>query len=106
MPFKLFKMDKGRYSVSEQEQKRIDPNSEQTCTEETNTDQHGADRSWTVLVATIVAALGSVSFGYAMGYSSAAVTQLGKPNQDLHLDEDAITWFGVSTKVLVEFPGV
>ena len=70
------------------------------------TGQHGADRSWTVLVATIVASLGSVCLGYTVGYSSAAVTQLGKPNQDLHLDEDTITWFGVSGKVLVEFLGV
>lgn len=54
------------------------------------------ERLWSVLTACFVAALGSFSFGYGMGYSSAAVTQLSDKNTtDLYLDEDGITWFGV-----------
>ena len=98
MPFELNRKNKGRYSVSEQEQRHADPNGELRAEAEKEKGQHSKERWWTVLVATLVAALGPVSFGYAMGYSSAAVTQLGKPNQDLHLDEDAITWFGVSVR--------
>ena len=54
------------------------------------------ERLWSVVTASFVAALGSFSFGYGMGYSSAAVTQLSDKNTtDLYLDEDGITWFGV-----------
>lgn len=54
------------------------------------------ERLWTVLIASFVAAFGPFSFGYGMGYSSAAVTQLENVNAtDLHLDKDGITWFGV-----------
>ena len=54
-------------------------------------------RLWSVLMATFVAALGPFSFGYGLGYSSAAVTELENPDtNDLYLDADGITWFGVS----------
>ena len=57
----------------------------------------GKERLWTVLIASFVAAFGPFSFGYGMGYSSAAVTQLENVNAtDLHLDKDGIAWFGVS----------
>ncbi|KAL9961391.1 hypothetical protein ACROYT_G030317 [Oculina patagonica] len=53
------------------------------------------ERLWTVLIASFVAAFGPFSFGYGMGYSSAAVTQLENVNAtDLYLDKDGITWFG------------
>lgn len=55
------------------------------------------ERLWSVLIACFVAAFGPFSFGYGMGYSSAAVTQLEKANAtDLHLDKEGITWFSVS----------
>ena len=54
------------------------------------------ERLWSVLIACFVAAFGPFSFGYGMGYSSAAVTQLSNVNStDLYLDEEQITWFGV-----------
>lgn len=51
-------------------------------------------------MATFIAALGPVTFGYCMGYSSAATTELkwtkDKINStELYLREDEITWFGV-----------
>ncbi|EDO32615.1 predicted protein [Nematostella vectensis] len=46
-------------------------------------------------MATFIAALGPLSFGYCMGYSSAATTQLENKNAtDLYLNADEITWFG------------
>lgn len=55
------------------------------------------ERLWSVLIACFVAAFGPFSFGYGMGYSSAAVTQLENANAtDLHLDKEGITWFTVS----------
>lgn len=60
------------------------------------------ERLWSVLVACFVAAFGPFSFGYGMGYSSAAVTQLENPNsKDLHLDKEGITWFTVSCVILM-----
>lgn len=54
------------------------------------------ERIWSVLIASVVAAFGPFSFGYGMGYSSAAVTQLENVNTtDLYLDKEGITWFGV-----------
>ena len=54
------------------------------------------ERLWTVLIACVSASFASFSFGYGMGYSSAAVTQLSDKNTtDLYLDDDEITWFGV-----------
>ncbi|KAK3702400.1 hypothetical protein QZH41_020000 [Actinostola sp. cb2023] len=58
------------------------------------------ERRWSVIMATFFSALGPVTFGYCMGYSSAATTQLqmgpGKNinSTQLLLDEDQITWFG------------
>ncbi|KAJ7383684.1 Solute carrier 2 (Facilitated glucose transporter) member 8 [Desmophyllum pertusum] len=53
------------------------------------------ERIWSVLIASLVAAFGPFSFGYGMGYSSAAVTQLENVNTtDLYLDKEGITWFG------------
>lgn len=59
------------------------------------------ERLWSVLLATFIAAMGPLSFGYGIGYSSAAVTQLdiasAPPNStELHLDYGGVTWFGVS----------
>jgi len=55
------------------------------------------ERLWSVLIACFVAAFGPFSFGYGMGYSSAAVTQLESANAtDLRLDKEGITWFSVS----------
>lgn len=54
------------------------------------------ERLWAVLIACSVAAFGPFSFGYCMGYSSAAVTQLGNPNRtDVLLDKNGIRLFGV-----------
>lgn len=54
------------------------------------------ERLWSVLIACFVAAFGPFSFGYGMGYSSAAVTQLENANATgLHLDKEGITWFTV-----------
>ena len=54
------------------------------------------ERLWSVLIACLSASFASFSFGYGMGYSSAAVTQLSdKDTKDLYLDKDEITWFGV-----------
>lgn len=53
------------------------------------------ERLWAVLIACSVAAFGPFSFGYCMGYSSAAVTQLGNPNRtDVLLDKNGIRLFG------------
>ncbi|XP_068706504.1 solute carrier family 2, facilitated glucose transporter member 8-like isoform X1 [Montipora foliosa] len=53
------------------------------------------ERLWSVLIACLSASFASFSFGYGMGYSSAAVTQLSdKDTKDLYLDKDEITWFG------------
>lgn len=55
----------------------------------------GKERLWTVLIACSVAAFGPFSFGYCMGYSSAAVTQLENPNRtDVYLDKNGIRLFG------------
>ena len=60
------------------------------------------ERLWSVLIACFVAAFGPFSFGYGMGYSSAAVTQLENANAtDLHLDKEGITWFSVSCFILM-----
>lgn len=60
------------------------------------------ERLWSVLIACLVAAFGPFSFGYGMGYSSAAVTQLENINAtDLYLDQHQITWFGVSARAFV-----
>ena len=60
------------------------------------------ERLWSVVIGCFVAALGSFSFGYGMGYSSAAVTQLADKNgTDLYLDEEGITWFGVGNVLFV-----
>lgn len=60
------------------------------------------ERLWSVLIACFVAAFGPFSFGYGMGYSSAAVTQLENANAtDLHLDKEGITWFSVSCFIFI-----
>ena len=60
------------------------------------------ERLWAVLIACSVAAFGPFSFGYCMGYSSAAVTQLGNPNRtDVLLDKNGIRLFGV--RCLIRF---
>ena len=62
-----------------------------------DTPKKNNERIWAVLIACLVAAFGPFSFGYGMGYSSAAVVQLSDVNTtDLYLNEAEITWFGVS----------
>lgn len=60
-----------------------------------DTPKKNNERIWAVLIACLVAAFGPFSFGYGMGYSSAAVVQLSDVNTtDLYLNEAEITWFG------------
>ena len=60
------------------------------------------ERLWSVLIACLVAAFGPFSFGYCMGYSSAAVTQLENANAtDLYLDKSGITLFGVRRSIVI-----
>ena len=63
-------------------------------------DKARPERLWSVVLATFIAAMGPLSFGYGMGYSSAAITQLDAAtaptnSSELHLDVQGITWFGV-----------
>lgn len=62
--------------------------------------KEGKERKWSVIMATFVAALGPLTFGYCMGYSSAATTQLeinddNMNSTELHLTVREISWFGV-----------
>jgi hypothetical protein len=41
--------------------------------------RHGKQRLWTILYATFVASLGSLLFGFSLGYSSPVLLQLGDP---------------------------
>ena len=93
----MFKSKQGKYVVSSD--KRIDVESNAGVAEagdSVQADQAKSERKWTVILSSLVAALGSVSFGYGLGYSSAAVTQLEKPNGDLHLSKESLSWFSVS----------
>jgi hypothetical protein len=67
----------------------------------------GKERQWSVIMATFVAALGPLTFGYCMGYSSAATTQLERTEEnmnstELFLSPEEITWFGVRN-IICEF---
>jgi len=79
-------------------------------TEEKLVKTRNKERRWSVILATFCAALGPVTFGYCMGYSSAATTELRRPPgynasatgepKKLFLTEDEITWFGVRKSLL------
>lgn len=55
-----------------------------------------APRGRLVFLAAFAAALGPLSFGFALGYSSPAIPSLRRAAPPApHLDEDAASWFGV-----------
>ena len=63
------------------------------------------ERIWSVLLATFIAAMGPLSAGYSLGYSSAAVTELDvrtapANSTELYLSFQEITWFGVRLKTI------
>lgn len=49
------------------------------------------------VVATLLAAVGSLCFGYCLGYSSPALQDLKEENGKLHLDDVQGAFFAVST---------
>lgn len=56
-----------------------------------------APRGRRVFLAAFAAALGPLSFGYALGYSSPAIPSLQRAAPPApRLDQDAASWFGVS----------
>jgi len=56
------------------------------------------DKISKVILATFIAALGPLSFGYCLGYSSSALLDLQKKNVDstLRLTTEQGSWFSVS----------
>ena len=58
----------------------------------------GKDRVGRTILATFIAALGPLSFGYCLGYSSSALEDLEKtdPSSPVHLSIDQGSWFSVS----------
>ena len=58
----------------------------------------GKDRIGRAILATFIAALGPLSFGYCIGYSSSALVDLKKANVDpaIRLSVDQGSWFSVS----------
>lgn len=58
----------------------------------------GKDRIGRTVLATFIAALGPLSFGYCLGYSSSALEDLEKANAPsaVHLSVDQGAWFSVS----------
>ncbi|XP_060245940.1 solute carrier family 2, facilitated glucose transporter member 8 isoform X3 [Meriones unguiculatus] len=64
-----------------------------------------APRGRQVFVAAFAAALGPLSFGFALGYSSPAIPSLRKTAPPaLRLGDDAASWFGVSPRGSPESP--
>lgn len=58
----------------------------------------GKDRIGRTVLATFIAALGPLSFGYCLGYSSSALEDLQKISAPsaVHLSADQGSWFSVS----------
>lgn len=58
----------------------------------------GKDKIGRTILATFIAALGPLSFGYCLGYSSSALEDLEKPSASpaVHLTSDQGSWFSVS----------
>ena len=58
----------------------------------------GKERIGRAILATFIAALGPLSFGYCLGYSSSALIDLKKSNVDpaIHLNVNQGSWFSVS----------
>ena len=54
------------------------------------------EQNMSVFIATFIAALGPVSFGYCLGYSSSALQDLKSLAQKLHLSDSQGSWFSVS----------
>ena len=56
------------------------------------------DKIWKVILATFIAALGPLSFGYCLGYSSSALVDLQSKTLDatLRLTKEQGSWFSVS----------
>ena len=48
-------------------------------------------------IATLVAALGPLNFGFALGYSSPIELKIEKSSSDPHLTSEEFSWFAVST---------
>ena len=61
------------------------------------------EKTWKSVMATFIAALGPMSFGYNMAYSSSALEDLGNDNADsnVHLTVKEGSWFSVSRLFLV-----
>ena len=62
----------------------------------------GKVRIGRAILATFIAALGPLSFGYCLGYSSSALVDLRKDNVDpaIRLSVDQGSWFAVSCYVV------
>lgn len=59
-------------------------------------------RDTKLYLAAFAALLGPLSFGFALGYSSPVIAELGKiGDPDLRLDGDRASWFGVRVGVCV-----
>ena len=59
------------------------------------------DRVWKPILATFIAALGPLSFGYSLAYSSSAVVDLEELDEDasVRLTSQQASWFSVSQKL-------
>lgn len=61
------------------------------------------EKTWKSIMATFIAALGPIGFGYNIAYSSSALEDLGNDNADsnVHLTVKEGSWFSVSHLFLV-----
>lgn len=64
----------------------------------------GRSKFLPALIATLVAAIGPLNFGYALGYSSPVELKLENKSVDPHLTKDEYSWFAVSALMLKSRP--
>ena len=56
----------------------------------------GTERIYRAILATFIAALGPLSFGYCLGYSSSALQDLASASPAVRLTDQQGSWFSVS----------
>ena len=62
------------------------------------TDGPSTERTGRIVLASLIATLGPLSFGYCLGYSSSAVEDFkNETHNGTHLSESQGSWFGVSS---------
>jgi hypothetical protein len=65
--------------------------------------QKDHERIGRMVLATFVAALGPLSFGYCLGYSSSALLDLKLETPNVRLDDNQGSWFSVSQTFTSQF---